>query len=96
MCYNMDMTNFKKNDIFEAEVLDLTHEGQGVVKIDSFPFFVDNALPGERIKMHVLKVGKSFGFGRVDEFISQSKHRDRKSTRLNSSHIQKSRMPSSA
>lgn len=69
------MTNFKKNDIFEAEVLDLTHEGQGVVKIDSFPFFVDNALPGERIKMHVLKVGKSFGFGRVDEFISQSKHR---------------------
>ncbi|MCT3099464.1 23S rRNA (uracil(1939)-C(5))-methyltransferase RlmD [Lactococcus lactis] len=75
MCYNMDMTNFKKNDIFEAEVLDLTHEGQGVVKIDSFPFFVDNALPGERIKMHVLKVGKSFGFGRVDEFISQSKHR---------------------
>ncbi|MCA2388977.1 MULTISPECIES: 23S rRNA (uracil(1939)-C(5))-methyltransferase RlmD [Lactococcus] len=71
----MDMTNFKKNDIFEAEVLDLTHEGQGVVKINSFPFFVDNALPGERIKMHVLKVGKSFGFGRVDEFISQSKHR---------------------
>ncbi len=76
----MDMTNFKKNDIFEAEVLDLTHEGQGVVKVDSYPFFVDNALPGERIKMRVLKVGKSFGFGRVDEFISQSEHR---STQLN-------------
>ncbi|MCT0502029.1 MAG: 23S rRNA (uracil(1939)-C(5))-methyltransferase RlmD [Lactococcus cremoris] len=76
----MDMTNFKKNDIFEAEVLDLTHEGQGVVKVDSYPFFVDNALPGERIKMRVLKVGKSFGFGRVDEFISQSEHR---TTQLN-------------
>jgi len=76
----MDMTNFKKNDIFEAEVLDLTHEGQGVVKVDSYPFFVDNALPGERIKMRVLKVGKSFGFGRVDEFISQSDHR---TTQLN-------------
>ncbi len=74
------MTNFKKNDIFEAEVLDLTHEGQGVVKVDSYPFFVDNALPGERIKMRVLKVGKSFGFGRVDEFISQSEHR---TTQLN-------------
>lgn len=74
------MTNFKKNDIFEAEVLDLTHEGQGVVKVDSYPFFVDNALPGERIKMRVLKVGKSFGFGRVDEFISQSDHR---TTQLN-------------
>ncbi|MHA3998208.1 23S rRNA (uracil(1939)-C(5))-methyltransferase RlmD [Lactococcus cremoris] len=76
----MDMTNFKKNDIFEAEVLDLTHEGQGVVKVDSYPFFVDNTLPGERIKMRVLKVGKSFGFGRVDEFISQSEHR---TTQLN-------------
>ena len=74
------MTNFKKNDIFEAEVLDLTHEGQGVVKVDSYPFFVDNALPGERIKMRVLKVGKSFGLGRVDEFISQSEHR---TTQLN-------------
>ena len=74
------MTNFKKNDIFEAEVLDLTHEGQGVVKVYSYPFFVDNALPGERIKMRVLKVGKSFGFGRVDEFISQSEHR---TTQLN-------------
>lgn len=42
--------------------------------------FVDNALPGERIKMRVLKVGKSFGFGRVDEFISQSEHR---TTQLN-------------
>ncbi|RZI48197.1 23S rRNA (uracil(1939)-C(5))-methyltransferase RlmD [Lactococcus kimchii] len=69
------MENFKKNDTFEAEVIDLTHEGQGVVKINRFPFFVDNALPGERIKMRVLKVGKSFGFGRVDEFLSQSEHR---------------------
>ena len=69
------MTNFKKNDSFEAEVIDLTHEGQGVVKIDQFPFFVDNALPGEKIKMRVLKVGKSFGFGRVDEFLTQSDHR---------------------
>ena len=58
----------------------MTHEGQGVVKVDSYPFFVDNALPGERIKMRVLKVGKSFGFGRVDEFISQSEHR---TTQLN-------------
>ena len=69
------MTNFKKNDTFEAEVIDLTHEGQGVVKIDQFPFFVDNALPGEQIKMRVLKVGKSYGFGRVDEFLKQSPSR---------------------
>ena len=32
----------------------------------------------------------------VKDFISRVKEKDRKSTRLNSSHIQKSRMPSSA
>jgi 23S rRNA (uracil1939-C5)-methyltransferase len=69
------MIKFQKNEIFEAEVVDLTHEGQGVVKIEQFPFFVDNALPGEQIKMRVLKTGKTFGFGRVDEFLTVSPHR---------------------
>lgn len=63
MCYNMDMTNFKKNDIFDAEVLDLTHEGQGVVKIDSFPFFVDNALPGNVSKCMCLRLGNLLDLG---------------------------------
>ncbi|MFC4652533.1 23S rRNA (uracil(1939)-C(5))-methyltransferase RlmD [Lactococcus nasutitermitis] len=69
------MVNFKKNDVFEADVIDLTHEGQGVVKIDGFTFFVDNALPDEKIKMRVTKVGKSFGFGRVEEMIKSTDKR---------------------
>ncbi len=48
----------KKNDIVEVEVVDLTHEGQGVAKIDGFVFFVDNALPGEKISMRILKLKK--------------------------------------
>ena len=36
-----------KNDIVEVEIVDLTHEGSGVAKVDGFVFFVDNALPGE-------------------------------------------------
>ncbi len=39
-------TMFKKNDIVEVEIIDMTHEGQGVAKLDGFVFFVDNALPG--------------------------------------------------
>ena len=33
---------------------------------------------------------------KVQAFIAESKNKDRKSTRLNSSHIEESRMPSSA
>ncbi|WP_374285823.1 23S rRNA (uracil(1939)-C(5))-methyltransferase RlmD [Lactococcus sp.] len=69
------MNELKKNMIFEAEVVDLTHEGQGVVKIDGFPLFVDNALPGEQIEVRVIKVGKNFGFGRVEKILKASPHR---------------------
>ncbi len=69
------MINFRKNDVFEAEVIDLTHEGQGVVKIDGFPFFVDNALPDEKIQMKITKVGKNFGFGRVEKRLVASPKR---------------------
>lgn len=37
--------------------------------------FVENALPGEEIKIKVLKVGKNFGFGKVEEWFSQSPDR---------------------
>ena len=51
-----------KNDIVEVEIVDLTHEGSGVAKVDGFVFFVDNALPGEVIRMRVLKLKKNIGF----------------------------------
>lgn len=66
----------KKNDIVEVEIVDLTHEGQGVAKIDGFVFFVDNALPGENISMRVLKLKKNVGFGKVEEFLTQSPDRN--------------------
>lgn len=75
VCYHKSMKKFQKNEVIQGTVLDLTHEGQGVIKADNFPFFVENALPGEEIKMKVLKVGKNFGFGKVEEWLSQSPDR---------------------
>ncbi|HFI0777357.1 TPA: 23S rRNA (uracil(1939)-C(5))-methyltransferase RlmD [Streptococcus suis] len=67
---------FKKNDIVEVEIIDLTHEGQGVAKLDGFVFFVDNALPGETILMKILKLKKNIGFGKVEEWLSFSPNRN--------------------
>ncbi|HFU4026341.1 TPA: 23S rRNA (uracil(1939)-C(5))-methyltransferase RlmD [Streptococcus suis] len=66
----------KKNDIVEVEIVDLTHEGQGVAKLDGFVFFVDNALPGEKISMRILKLKKNIGFGKVEEWQSFSPDRN--------------------
>ena len=65
-----------KNAIVEVEIVDLTHEGAGVAKVDGFVFFVDNALPGEIIKMRVLKLKKNIGFGKVEEYATLSPNRN--------------------
>ena len=65
-----------KNDIVEVEIVDLTHEGAGVAKVDGFVFFVDNALPGEVIKMRVLKLKKNIGFGKVEDYVTFSPNRN--------------------
>lgn len=66
----------KKNDIVEVEIVDLTHEGAGVAKVDGLVFFVENALPSEKILIRVLKVNKKIGFGKVEEYLVQSPHRN--------------------
>ncbi|MCH5462536.1 23S rRNA (uracil(1939)-C(5))-methyltransferase RlmD [Lactobacillus sp. LC28-10] len=64
-----------KNETYTGTVMDLTYEGNGVVKIDNYSLFIANALPGEEIKFVVTKVGKSFGFGRVLEHVTTSPDR---------------------
>ena len=65
----------KKNDRIEVQIDDLTYEGMGVAKVDGFPLFIENALPGEKVVAHVLKIGKKFGYAKVVEWVSTSPDR---------------------
>ena len=65
----------KKNDVIEVEIIDLTHEGLGVAKVDHYPLFIENALPGEKLEIKVLKTGKSFGYGKVLTVLKSSEQR---------------------
>ena len=62
--------------MIEVEIVDLSHEGAGVAKAEGLVFFVENALPGELIRMRVLKVNKKIGFGKVEEFLRTSDQRN--------------------
>lgn len=64
-----------KNETYTGDVVDVTYEGLGVVKVDNYSLFVTNALPGEKVKFVVTKVGKSFGFARVLEHLTKSPDR---------------------
>ncbi|MCU0082831.1 23S rRNA (uracil(1939)-C(5))-methyltransferase RlmD [Streptococcus danieliae] len=66
----------EKNQIVEVEIVDLSHEGQGIAKVDGRVFFVDNALPGEVIQMRILKVTKKIGYGKVQDWLKVSPHRN--------------------
>lgn len=64
-----------KNESHQAEVIDLSYEGKGVVKVDGYPLFVEGALPGELIQFKVVKTNKNFGYGKLEEIITPSPDR---------------------
>lgn len=65
----------KKNDYIDVEFVDLTHEGQGVAKIDGFPVFVPGGLPGESAQIKILNVKKNYGYGKLIEIREKSPYR---------------------
>ena len=70
-----DVEEINKNDIRIGNVIDLTHEGHGVVKIDRYPIFIPNVLINEEIKYKVIKVKKNFAIGKLLEVNKASHHR---------------------
>jgi len=71
----MEEMPVKKNQELEVTVVDLSHLGMGVAKIDGYPIFVENALPQEKILVRIVKVGKKFGFGKLLSIIQKSPYR---------------------
>jgi len=71
----MEEMPVKKNQELEVTVVDLSHLGMGVAKIDGYPIFVENALPQEKVLVRIVKVGKKFGFGKLLSIIQKSPYR---------------------
>ncbi|GAA3022305.1 23S rRNA (uracil(1939)-C(5))-methyltransferase RlmD [Tetragenococcus solitarius] len=71
----MEIIPIKKNQELEVTVVDLSYLGMGVAKVEGYPLFIENALPGERIQVKVLKIGKKFGFGKMLSILKTSPHR---------------------
>ncbi|RYG73304.1 23S rRNA (uracil(1939)-C(5))-methyltransferase RlmD [Lentibacillus lipolyticus] len=65
----------QKNQTVTLTFEDLTHEGNGVGKINGYPLFVPYALPGEEGEVKVVKVKKNFGFGKLLDLHKSSPER---------------------
>ena len=64
-----------KNEIYEAVICDYTAEGQGVAKIEGCAVFVPNAVFGEKCRIRIEKVGKTWAAGKIVEILERSPHR---------------------
>ena len=58
-----------KNQIYEAQITDYTAEGQGVAHIEGCAVFVPNAIAGERVRLKITLVRKTWAAGNITEIL---------------------------
>ena len=66
------MLSIQKNDELELVIEDITTEGEGVGKVDGLALFVKDAIIGDRVKVKVMKMKKSYGYARLMEILEPS------------------------
>ncbi len=59
----------KKNEKVIVTIEDYTDEGFGVARHEGYVLFIPNTVAGEEAEVLVVKVGKSFGYGKVLRFL---------------------------
>ncbi len=65
----------KKNDQLIITIEDIGSDGEGIGKYEGYTLFVKDTVVGDRVKVKVMKTGKSYGYARTEELIEPSQHR---------------------
>ncbi|MBM6828850.1 23S rRNA (uracil(1939)-C(5))-methyltransferase RlmD [Anaerotignum lactatifermentans] len=65
----------QKNQEYEINIEDLGNNGEGIGRIDGYTVFVEGALPGERVRVLIVKTKKHYGYGKLREILMPSPDR---------------------
>lgn len=65
----------QKNQEYVVDIIDNGYDGEGIAKINDFTIFIQGAIKGEKVKILILKVTKSFAYGKILEILSSSRNR---------------------
>lgn len=65
----------KKNSHYETEIIDMSKNGEGIGKIDGFTVFVDGTVVGDTAEVLMMKVKKTYGYGKLIKIIKPSENR---------------------
>lgn len=72
----------KKDDMLEITIEDISSDGSGVGKADGFALFVKDTIPGDQVKVKIMKMKKRYGYARLMEILVPSPDRIQHRVRL--------------
>ena len=67
--------SIQKNQEYIVDIIDNGFEGEGIAKIDNFTIFIPGTIKGEKVRVLIVKVLSSHGFGKIVEIIEKSQAR---------------------
>lgn len=65
----------EKNKEYIVDIIDNGYEGEGIAKIEDFTIFINGAIKNEKCRILIVKVNKSYAFGKLLEVINKSPNR---------------------
>ncbi|MGG1940383.1 23S rRNA (uracil(1939)-C(5))-methyltransferase RlmD [Paenibacillus polymyxa] len=65
----------QKNDEAVIDIIGMNHDGEGVGRVEGFTLFVPGALPGEKVRVKVLKTKKQYGYAKLLDIAQSSPDR---------------------
>lgn len=66
-----------KDQLVRERVVDMSHEGNGVIKIDNYTIFVENCIVGDLVDARITRAKKNFGLARAENIVEESAYRIR-------------------
>ncbi|RCL90397.1 23S rRNA (uracil(1939)-C(5))-methyltransferase RlmD [bacterium] len=66
--------NFKKGQELELIIEGLAYGGRGIARQNNFVFFVEKAIPGQKVLVYISRKKKDYAEARIKQVISQSQH----------------------
>ena len=70
-----EVAGFHKNQELILTIEDFTRDGEGLGKMEGFPFFVKDTVIGDRVRVAVTRLKKNYGYARLLEVLEASPDR---------------------
>ena len=55
--------DFQKNQLLTTEIIDMSTEGEGIGKVNGYPFFIKDTIIGDQAEILAVKLKKNYGYG---------------------------------